>query len=196
MRCYSVDENIREYHSPAEAHQPGNGPWQQRVKTRLETNGNIKMKATHSKAFTQPCLRSLDFINWDVSQSVQSAHSSSFNYPSNFWLEIENCMTKFCFQFFSQIIIGICTFELFVRYLEKISTCDNCILLQHPAHNGCIYWSRVYHYSPLQIREVHSNPIMMESGGYITCLLLFIMSSVQYTLCTVGWFLPALDASK
>ena len=100
MRCYSVDENIREYHSPAEAHQPGNGPWQQRVKTRLETNGNIKMKATHSKAFTQPCLRSFDFINWDVSQSVQSAHSSSFNYPSNFWLEVENYLTKFCFQFF------------------------------------------------------------------------------------------------
>ena len=110
-------------------------------------------------------------------------------------LKLKKLYDKILFPIFCQII-GICTFELFVRYLENISTCVNCILLQHPAHNGCIYWSRVYHSSPLQIREVHSNPIMMESGGYITCLLLFIMSSVQYTLCTVGWFLPALDASK
>ena len=107
-------------------------------------------------------------------------------------LKLKIVWQNFVYNFFCQILY----FWTFVRYLENISTCVNCILLQHPAHNGCIYWSRVYHSSPLQIREVHSNPIMMESGGYITCLLLFIMSSVQYTLCTVGWFLPALDASK
>ena len=134
MRCYSVDENIREYHSPAEAHQPGNGPWQQRVKTRLETNGNIKMKATRSKAFTQPCLRSLDFINWDVSQSVQSAHSSSFNYPSNFWLEIEIFWQNFVSIFFllNNWKMNRSTFKL-LSDIWKVHTCVNCISIQHPA---------------------------------------------------------------